>query len=56
MPEKLAAFTIRLSRREQEALRRLAAARDEYVAAYVRRIIQRHVAAKARARQEEPTT
>ena len=48
MPEKLAAFTIRLSRREQEALRRLAAANDMYVAAYVRRIIQRHVAAKSK--------
>ena len=48
MPEKLVACTIRLLRREREALRRLAAGKDMYVAAYVRRIIQRHVAAKSK--------
>lgn len=48
MPEKLAAFTIRLSHREREALRQLAAAKDMHVSAYVRRIIQRHVAAAAK--------
>ena len=48
MPEKLAAFTIRLSHREREALRRLAATKDMHVSAYVRRIIQRHVTAKSK--------
>lgn len=48
MPEKLVAFTVRLPRREQEALRRLADAEDKHVADYVRRVIIRHIAAKSR--------
>ena len=48
MPEKLVAFTVRMLRRDREALLRLAADADVYVADYVRRILQRHVASKAR--------
>ena len=48
MPEKLTPLTIRLSRTDHAALVRLAAAKDVHMAAYVRGIIQRHVAAKAR--------